>query len=92
MGGRTEIFVFLSSEDVQSHQVDFGMAVLAGLGGRRFDNPAGTVLDDDKTVPSEGRALHGEGERSASVGVLEGILVLFVGHCGSVMDATVQMK
>ena len=33
VGGWANIFEFLSCEDVQSHHVDFGVTVLAGLGG-----------------------------------------------------------
>ena len=33
VGGWANIFEFLSCEDIQSHQVDFGVTVLAGLGG-----------------------------------------------------------
>lgn len=33
VGGWANIFELLSCEDVQSHHVDFGVTVLAGLGG-----------------------------------------------------------
>ena len=44
VSGRTDIFVFLLVEDVQSHQVNFSVTVLASLGGRHFDNFAWTTL------------------------------------------------
>lgn len=76
VGGGRQIFELLASEDVEGDQVDLGVTVLASLGGGHFDNLAGTVLDDNVTVLTQSRALHGEGGRRASVGGLEGLLVL----------------
>ena len=42
--GWTDIFEFLASENVKGNHVDFGMTVLAGLGGGHLDNLAGTAL------------------------------------------------
>jgi hypothetical protein len=76
VGGGRQVFQLLASEDVYGDQVDFGVTVLASLGGGHIDDLAGTALDDDEAVLSQGRALHGVGERSASVGGLEGVFML----------------
>lgn len=56
--------------------MDFGMAVLAGLGGAHVDDLAGAALDHDVAVLAEGRALHRVGGRGAGIGALEGVLML----------------
>ena len=61
MGGRAKFFKLLAGEDVDTNKMDLGVTVLASLGGRHVDDLAGTALDDDGTVLSEGRTLHGEG-------------------------------
>lgn len=76
MGGGTEIFELLAGEDVNGGKMDLGMTVLAGLGGGHLDDFAGTTLDDDETVLPQGRALHREGGRGASIGTIEGVLML----------------
>ena len=76
MGGGGQIFELLASEDVQSDDVDLGVTVLSGLGGRHVDDLAGTALDDNVTVLAQSRALHGVGGRRASVGGFEGLVVL----------------
>jgi hypothetical protein len=84
VGGRREIFQLLAGEDVDGDQVDLSVTVLASLGGGHFDNLAGTTLDDDVTVLPQGRALHGEGGGGASIGGLEGVLMLLIpesAHC-----------
>lgn len=70
-----QIFELLASEDVEGDQVDLGVTVLASLGGGHFDNLAGTVLDDNVTVLTQSRALHGEGGRRASVDGIEGLVL-----------------
>jgi hypothetical protein len=77
VGGGRKIFQLLASEDIDCDQVDLGVTVLASLGGRHFDNLAGTTLDDDVTVLPQGRALHREGGGGASIGGLEGVLMLW---------------
>ena len=42
--GWTDIFEFLAGENVEGNHVDFGVTVLAGLGGGHLDNLAGTAL------------------------------------------------
>lgn len=81
MGRRAQIFVLLAGEDVDGDQVDLGVTVLAGLGGGHVDNLAWTALDDDVAVLSQGRALHGEGERGTGVGAVEGDLMLYGRRC-----------
>ena len=77
MGRGAEFFELLAGEDVDSDQMDLGVAVLASLGGGHVDDLAGAVLDHDEAVLPQGRALHGEGGRGASVGGLESVLMLF---------------
>lgn len=77
MGGGAEFFELLAGEDVDGNKMDLGVAVLAGLGGGHVDNLAGAVLDHDEAVLPQGRALHGEGGRGASIGGVEGVLMLF---------------
>ena len=69
MGGRAEILKLLACEDVQGNEMDLSVTVLAGLGGGHVDDLARAALDHDKAVLPQSRALHGEGERGASVGV-----------------------
>lgn len=77
VGGRRQIFVLLASEDVESDNVNFGVTVLASLGGGHVNDLARTVLDDNVTVLAQSRALHGEGGRRASVGGVESDIVLY---------------
>jgi hypothetical protein len=77
VGGGTEIFVLLASEDVESDKMDLGVTVLSSLGGGHVDNLAGAVLDDDETVLAQSRTLHGVGQRGAGIGGLEGNIMLF---------------
>lgn len=76
VGGRREIFELLSSEDVEGDQMDLGVTVLAGLGSRHVDNFAGPVLDHNEAVLAQSRALHWVGQRRASIGGIEGDIVL----------------
>lgn len=76
VGGGGEIFVLLGGEDIDGNKMDLGVTVLASLGGGHVDNLAGTVLDDDETVLSQSRALHGVGQRSAGIGRVEGNIVV----------------
>ncbi len=81
VGGGRQIFQLLVGEDIESRQVDLCVTVFASLGGGHVDDLAGTALDDDKAVLSQGRALHRVGEGGASVaGGLEGVLML-LGPC-----------
>jgi len=76
MGGRAKFLELLAGEDIDGNQMDLGVTVLAGLGGRHVDDLAGTVLDANEAVLPQGRTLHGVGERGAGIGALEGVLML----------------
>ena len=76
MGGGAKIFELLASEDVNSNEMDLGVAVLAGLGRAHFDDLARAALDDDESVLAEGRALHRIGSGSTGIGALKGVLML----------------
>lgn len=76
MSGRAEIFKLLAGEDVNGDKVDLGVTVLASLGGGHFDNLAGAVLDHNKAVLAESRALHRVRGRGTGVGALERVLML----------------
>lgn len=81
VGRGGEIFVLLVGEDVGGDEMDLGVTVLAGLGGRHVDDLARAALDDDETVLTESRALHGVGQGGAGVGGLEGNIMLHSHHC-----------
>jgi len=76
MGRWAKIFELFASKDIDSNKMNFGMSVFAGLRSTHFNNLAGTALDDDKTVLTKRRALHGIGGGGASIGALEGVLML----------------
>lgn len=76
VGRWAEIFVLLAGEDVDGDQVDLGVTVLAGLGGGHVNDLAWATLNHDVAVLPQGRALHGEGERSTGIGAVEGDLML----------------
>jgi len=81
VGGRAEILELLASEDINGDEMDLGVTVLAGLGGRHVDDLAGAALDHDEAVLAQSRALHGVGGRGTGVGALEGGLMI-VRHFG----------
>jgi hypothetical protein len=76
MGRWRQIFEFLAGEDVKSSKMDLCVTVLSCLGSRHVDDLAGTTFDDNVTVLSQGRALHGISRRRTSVGAFEGVLML----------------
>jgi len=81
VSGRTDIFQFLCSEDIDGHKMDFGVTVFTSLGGGHVDDLARATFDDNVTILAEGRALHGEGQRSTRGCRLECLMVaLIVGH------------
>lgn len=77
VGGGRQILKLLAGEDINGDQVNLGVTVLSSLGGGHVDDLAGTALNDDVTVLTQSRALHGVGGRRASIGGLEGFDVLF---------------
>jgi len=81
VGGRTEIFVLSLSEDINSDQMDFSVTVLSSFGGAHVDDLARTRLDEDISVLTKCRALHGKTQRSTSRGGGEIMLmILFFSH------------
>lgn len=76
VGRRAKIFEFLAGEDIDGDEMDFGVAVLAGLRRTHLNNLAGAALDDDEAVLPQGRALHWISGRGASIGALKGVLML----------------
>lgn len=74
VGGGREILELLAGEDISGNEMDLGVTVLTGLGGRHIDNLAGSSLDNNVTVLSQSRALHGEGERGTGVNGIKGVL------------------
>lgn len=77
MGGWAKFFELLLGEDVDGDEMDLGVTVLTSLGGRHVDDLARAVLDDDESVLSQGRTLHGVGGGCTSIGRIEGVLMLF---------------
>ena len=67
---------FLPVENIDSDKMDLGVTVLSGFGGAHLDDLARAALDDDETVLAEGGTLHRIGSRGASIGALEGVLML----------------
>ena len=59
------------TKDVERHQVDLGVSVLARLGGGHVDDFAGVSLDHHELALSERRTLLGVGQRSARTCVFE---------------------
>lgn len=60
--------------------MDLGVTVLTSLGGGHFDNLTGSSLDDNVAVLSQGRTLKRVSQRSTSIGGLEGVVVIVIGH------------
>lgn len=67
MSGWAEFFELLAGEDIDGDKMDLCVTVLTSLGGRHVDDLAGAVLNDDESVLSQGRALHGECGRRTSI-------------------------
>jgi hypothetical protein len=78
VGGRRQIFEFLAGEDVDGSKMDLGVAVFTSLGGGHFDDLAGTAFDDNETVLPQGGTLHWVSSRGASIGTVEGVLMLCI--------------
>lgn len=76
VGRWAKLLKLLAGEDINGDQVDLGVSVLAGLGGRHVDNLTWTGLDADESVLSQGRTLHWIGGGRAGIGRVEGVLML----------------
>ncbi len=96
MRRRAEIFQLLASKDIDRHKMDLGVPVLSSLRSRHFDDLAGATLDHNEAVLPQSRALHGISGRSARIGALKGMLMLWWlcvsedqrrSHCAKVRSA-----
>ena len=76
MGRGRKILIFLAGEDINTDQVDLGVAVLSSLRSGHFHNLARTVLDNDVAVLPQRRALLREGGRGTGIGAVEADLML----------------
>ena len=76
VGGWAKLLKLLAGEDINGDQVNLGVSVLAGLGGRHVDNLTWAALDADESVLSQGGTLHWVGGRRAGIGRVEGVLML----------------
>ena len=92
MGRWAEIFQLFASEDIDSYEMDLGVAVLPSLGGAHVDNFAGTVLDHHMTVLAQSRTLHGKGRGSASIGTVESVLMLQKDELAALLRVKVVLK
>lgn len=77
--------------------MDLGVAVLAGLGGGHLHDLAGTSLQHDESVLTQGGALLGEGVGRARLAGVEISIVHGVGHrytvvCAVVLLLTIKRK
>lgn len=60
---RSDMFVFLTGEDVDAGDEEFCMAMLARFRGREFGDLAGTrPVENDMVGFAQGRGLRGVGE------------------------------
>ena len=57
VGGGADILVLLAGEDVDADQVDLGVAVLARLRRRHFDDLTRSLLEQHEAVLTQRRAL-----------------------------------
>jgi len=78
VSGWRDIFVFTRGEDIYADQMNFGVAVFTSLGSGHVDDFAGSTLDDNVSVLTQGGTLHGVSERGTSSGSLEGLVVLLI--------------
>lgn len=76
VGRWAKLLKLLAGEDINGDQVNLGVSVLAGLGGRHVDNLTWAALDADESVLSQGGTLHWVGGRRAGIGRVEGVLML----------------
>lgn len=72
-----EIFELLSGEDINSDKMNLGMSVLSSLRGAHLYDFARALFDANETILAKRRALHGIGGGGASIGALEGVVILY---------------
>lgn len=71
-----KILQLLLGEDVFSDEMNLGVSMLSGLGGRHVDDLARTVLDENVSTLPQGRTLHGVGQRRTRIGRVDGVILL----------------
>lgn len=76
MGGWRKILQLLLGEDVFSDEMNLGVSMLSGLGGRHVDDLAGAVLDENVSTLPQGRTLHRVGQRRTRIGRVDGVILL----------------
>lgn len=76
VGGWGKILQLLLGEDVFSDEMNLGVSMLSGLGGRHVDDLARTVLDENVSTLPQGRTLHGVGQRRTRIGRVDGVILL----------------
>ena len=88
VGGGRDIFQLFAGENVNSNKVNLGVTMLSSLGSGHINDFARAAFDNNVSVFPKCRALHGEGQRGPSTGLLEGLVVLLViGHFeGELLD------
>lgn len=78
VGGRAKVFILLVGKNIKSNKMHLCVTVLASLGSRHVNDLAGAVLDNNKAVFAESRALHGVSQRRAGVDGIECDIMLKV--------------
>ena len=81
MGRWAKFFQLLLGEDVDSDKMDFRVTMLSCLRGRHVDDLAGAAFDHHKAVLAQSGTLHRIGSGSASIGAVEGVLMLSKDDC-----------
>ena len=76
MGRGAKFFQLFSGENVNRNKMDLGVTMFSSLRGGHVDNLARTVLDDNESVLSQGRALHRVRSRRARIGGVKGVFML----------------
>jgi hypothetical protein len=70
----------LSSEDINTNQVDLSVTVLTSLGSRHINNLTRSTLNNNMSVLSQGRTLHGVGLGGTGISAFKGVIVVLVRH------------
>lgn len=83
VGGWAKIFQLLLGENVFSSDMNLRVSMLSGLGSGHIDDLARTIVDEDVTSLSQGRALNRIGQRCTSISRVDGIIMIIsVRHFG----------
>ncbi len=76
VGRGGDFFVLLTSEDIDTDEIDLGAAVLTSLRGAHVDDLAGTVVHKDETILAKSRTLDGEGVGGSRGNLVESFIFL----------------